>query len=175
MTSSPIPNPASLDGEKGYSLPPQRTAARVGAEQGSKRLLEAYDRYRDKYGPPRPVQSCRHKVSFAGYDLHRLLRPSFGLTVAVIQREVADYFHIPRGEMTSARRVRAVARPRQIAMYLSRELTKQSFGEIGRRFGCRDHTTVLHACRQIDRLRATLPEVENDIQQITARLRARRW
>jgi chromosomal replication initiator protein len=77
--------------------------------------------------------------------------------------------------MTSARRVRAVARPRQIAMYLSRELTKQSFGEIGRRFGCRDHTTVLHACRQIDRLRATLPEVENDIQQITARLRARRW
>lgn len=76
------------------------------------------------------------------------------IPVATIQKLVAGHFNIPLKEMTSKRRAREVVRPRQVAMYLSKQLTRQSLPEIGRRFGGRDHTTVLHAVRQIEKLRA---------------------
>lgn len=78
-------------------------------------------------------------------------RPYEG-TISRIQRAVAEHFGIALIEMTSARRSREVARPRQIAMYLARELTACSYPEIGRRFGNRDHTTVIHAVRTIEGL-----------------------
>ena len=65
--------------------------------------------------------------------------------------------------MVSARRAREVARPRQIAMYLAKQLTPRSLPEIGRRFGGRDHTTVIHAVRQIEKLRASDSEIDHDV------------
>ena len=87
------------------------------------------------------------------------------ITVSEIQERVADKFHIPLGDMKSSRRAREVARPRQVAMYLSKRFTRQSLPEIGRRFGNRDHTTVLHACRQVEKLMGEDPELH---QAVTA-------
>ena len=92
--------------------------------------------------------------------------------IAEIQRRVADHYRVRLAEMTSARRSREVARPRQIAMYLSRQLTPRSLPEIGRRFGGRDHTTVIHAIRQIEKLRAGDNELDRDIMQLEAELAA---
>ena len=76
------------------------------------------------------------------------------LTVDRIQRAVCDEFRVTLTDMTSKRRARIIARPRQVAMYLSKKLTKRSLPDIGRRFGGRDHTTVMHAVKRIDELRA---------------------
>lgn len=71
-----------------------------------------------------------------------------------IQRVVAQHFNVPRNEMLSNRRTRTVVRPRQIAMYLSKIMTPRSLPEIGRRFGGRDHTTVLHAVRKVEEMKS---------------------
>ena len=73
--------------------------------------------------------------------------------ISEIQYAVAQHFGVPMIEMVSHRRARRVARPRQVAMYLSRELTPLSLPAIGRHFGNRDHTTVMHACRRIEGLK----------------------
>ena len=75
------------------------------------------------------------------------------ISIDEIQTQVAEHYRIRKAEMTSARRAREVARPRQVAMYLSKQLTPKSLPDIGRRFGGRDHTTVIHAVRQIEKLR----------------------
>jgi chromosomal replication initiator protein len=86
--------------------------------------------------------------------LHDLLRShDRRVTIEEIQKRVAEHFNIRVADMHSARRARAVARPRQVAMYLSKQLTARSLPEIGRKFGGRDHTTVMHAVRKIDELR----------------------
>jgi len=77
------------------------------------------------------------------------------ITIEEIQKKVAEHFSIRLAEMHSARRARVVARPRQIAMYLAKQLTSRSLPEIGRKFGGRDHTTVMHAVRKIEELRET--------------------
>jgi chromosomal replication initiator protein len=74
------------------------------------------------------------------------------VTIDEIQRRVAEHFNIKMVEMTSSRRARVVARPRQVAMYLAKQLTQRSLPEIGRKFGGRDHTTVMHAVRKIEEL-----------------------
>jgi len=74
------------------------------------------------------------------------------ITIDEIQRKVAEHYNIRLSDMHSARRARQVARPRQVAMYLSKQLTARSLPEIGRKFGGRDHTTVMHAVRKIDEL-----------------------
>jgi chromosomal replication initiator protein len=71
------------------------------------------------------------------------------VTIEEIQRKVAEHWNIRLTDMSSARRARAVARPRQVAMYLAKQLTSRSLPEIGRKFGNRDHTTVMHACKSI--------------------------
>jgi chromosomal replication initiator protein len=87
--------------------------------------------------------------------LHDLLRAyDRRVTVEDIQRQVAAHFQIRLADMHSARRSRAVARPRQVAMYLAKQLTQHSLPDIGRQFGGRDHTTVLHAVKRIDELRS---------------------
>jgi chromosomal replication initiator protein len=75
------------------------------------------------------------------------------VTIENIQRTVADYCKIRYSDLLSKRRSRSVARPRQLAMALAKELTNHSLPEIGEAFGGRDHTTVLHACRKIQELR----------------------
>ncbi len=85
-------------------------------------------------------------------------------TIEEIQKRVAEHFNIRMSDMHSARRARAVARPRQVAMYLAKQLTTRSLPEIGRKFGGRDHTTVMHAVRQIDKLRADDISLSEDIE-----------
>ena len=76
------------------------------------------------------------------------------VTIEEIQKRVAEHWNIRLADMSSARRARAVARPRQVAMYLSKQLTSRSLPEIGRRFGNRDHTTVMHAVSRVTELMA---------------------
>ncbi|WP_417830123.1 chromosomal replication initiator protein DnaA [Thalassospira sp.] len=96
--------------------------------------------------------------------LHDVLRASERrVSIEEIQKRVAEHFNIKVSDMHSARRARAVARPRQVAMYLSKQLTTHSLPEIGRKFGGRDHTTVMHAVRKIEELHGTDPSLSEDI------------
>jgi chromosomal replication initiation ATPase DnaA len=92
------------------------------------------------------------------------------ISIDEIQTQVAEHYRIRKAEMTSARRAREVARPRQVAMYLSKQLTPKSLPDIGRRFGGRDHTTVIHAVKQIEKLRAADAELDADIRLLTRQL-----
>jgi chromosomal replication initiator protein len=85
------------------------------------------------------------------------------ITIENIQKTVADYYKIKVAEMYSKKRSRNFARPRQIAMALARELTNHSFPEIGEAFGSRHHTTVMHACDEIEQLRLNDPSITRDI------------
>ncbi|MEK9661947.1 MAG: chromosomal replication initiator protein DnaA, partial [Alphaproteobacteria bacterium] len=97
--------------------------------------------------------------------LHDLLRANDRrVTIEEIQKRVAEHFNIRLADMHSARRARAVARPRQVAMYLAKQLTSRSLPEIGRKFGGRDHTTVMHAVRKVDELRATDSAFSEDVE-----------
>ncbi len=97
--------------------------------------------------------------------LHDLLKSNKRrITIDDIQKQVSDHYGIQTSEMSSARRSRVVARPRQVAMYLAKQLTNRSLPEIGRKFGGRDHTTVMHATKKIDQLLATDSALEKDIQ-----------
>ena len=86
------------------------------------------------------------------------------VTIDDIQRKVAEHFNIKLGEMTSDRRARAVARPRQVAMYLAKLLTTRSLPQIGRKFGGRDHTTVMHAVKKIEELVASDRALAEDVE-----------
>ncbi len=88
------------------------------------------------------------------------------ITIEQIQRVVVEHFRIRMADMHSARRARAVARPRQIAMYLAKQLTPRSLPEIGKMFGGRDHTTVMHAVRRVDELRAADAAFNDDIENL---------
>jgi chromosomal replication initiator protein len=83
-----------------------------------------------------------------------------------IKRTVAEYYKIKSSDLLSKRRSRSVARPRQVAMALSKELTNHSLPEIGDAFGGRDHTTVLHACRKIKELRETNTDIREDYKNL---------
>ena len=89
-----------------------------------------------------------------------------------IQRTVAEYYKIKLSDLLSARRSRSVARPRQLAMALAKELTNHSLPEIGDSFGGRDHTTVLHACRKIKELRDSDPDMHEDYKNLYRSLSA---
>ena len=86
------------------------------------------------------------------------------VTIEDIQKRVAEHFNIRLADMHSARRARAVARPRQVAMYLAKQLTARSLPEIGRKFGGRDHTTVMHAVRKVEELRSTDNSFNEDVE-----------
>ncbi|HVF65155.1 MAG TPA: chromosomal replication initiator protein DnaA [Casimicrobiaceae bacterium] len=94
------------------------------------------------------------------------------ISIENIQKTVADYYKIRVTDMHSKKRTRALARPRQIAMYLAKELTQLSLPEIGQNFGGRDHTTVLHACRTIAKLRETHSEINHDVNFLLQVLRS---
>jgi len=94
------------------------------------------------------------------------------ISIENIQKTVADYYKIRISDMHSKKRSRAVARPRQVAMALAKELTQMSLPEIGSNFGGRDHTTVLHACRQVAKLRESMPDMNHDVNFLLQVLRS---
>ena len=102
--------------------------------------------------------------------LHRVAKNE--ISIAKIQKQVADFYNITQGDILGKKRVKQIVMPRQIAMYLSRELTDSSLPKIGNEFGCKDHTTVLHA---IDKIEAELKkdtDLQNDITILKAKLRS---
>jgi chromosomal replication initiator protein len=106
-------------------------------------------------------------------ELHDLLRSrERRVTIEEIQRRVAEHFNVRFAEMTSSRRARVVARPRQVAMYLSKQLTSRSLPEIGRKFGGRDHTTVMHAVRRIEELKDIDPVLAEDVELLRRMLQS---
>jgi chromosomal replication initiator protein len=88
------------------------------------------------------------------------------VTVENIQKTVAEYYKIRVADLLSKRRSRSIARPRQVAMALAKELTSHSLPEIGDAFGGRDHTTVLHACKRIKELRESETRVGEDYSNL---------
>ena len=86
------------------------------------------------------------------------------LTIEEIQRKVAEHYNIRLSDMIGPKRMRNIARPRQVAMYLSKQLTPRSLPEIGRRFGGRDHTTIMHGVRKIEELMAGDSQLADDLQ-----------
>jgi len=97
--------------------------------------------------------------------LHDLLRANDRrVTIEEIQKQVASHFNIRTSDMHSARRARSVARPRQVAMYLAKQLTTRSLPEIGRKFGGRDHTTVMHAVKKVEELREHDSSFAEDVE-----------
>lgn len=97
--------------------------------------------------------------------------PERRITVDEIQKTVSEHFNLKQADLLSERRTRSVARPRQIAMYLCKQHTTRSYPDIGRRFGGRDHTTVLHGVRKIDSLLATDEQIARDVETLTRKLR----
>lgn len=92
------------------------------------------------------------------------------ITIDEIQRTVCQFYRVDRTEMASKRRARAVVRPRQVAMYLAKVLTPRSYPEIGRKFGGRDHSTVIHAVRLIEDLRTRDADMDGDVRSLLRQL-----
>jgi chromosomal replication initiator protein len=88
------------------------------------------------------------------------------LTIEEIQRRVAEYYNIRLSDMIGPKRLRNIARPRQVAMYLAKQMTTRSLPEIGRRFGGRDHTTIMHGVRKIEELMVTESQLVDDLQML---------
>ena len=106
-------------------------------------------------------------TEFAEETLRDLLAThAQAVTIPNIQKITAEYFNVRLQDLLSKRRVRSLARPRQIAMTLSKELTEHSLPEIGEAFGGRDHTTVLHACKTIRKFIETDPRMRQDFEQL---------
>jgi chromosomal replication initiator protein len=122
--------------------------ARVGAEVARLTLDEAQSILR-------PHLSCNERK----------------VTVDMIQKAVAEHYNLKQADLISERRARAVARPRQVAMWLAKQITTRSLPDIGRRFGGRDHTTVLHAVRRIEALKAEDAAIARDLDVLLRKLR----
>ena len=86
------------------------------------------------------------------------------VTVEEIQRKVAEHYNVRLSDLIGPKRLRTIARPRQVAMYLAKHMTTRSLPEIGRRFGGRDHTTILHGVRKVEQLRAEDSQLSEDLE-----------
>jgi chromosomal replication initiator protein len=109
-------------------------------------------------------------------EAQAILRPHLScnerrVTVDMIQKTVAEHYSLKQADLISERRARAVARPRQVAMWLAKQITTRSLPDIGRRFGGRDHTTVLHAVRRIEALKAEDAVLARDVDALMRKLR----
>ena len=94
------------------------------------------------------------------------------VTVEEIQRKVSEYYNIRMSDIIGPKRLRSYARPRQVAMYLCKQLTSRSLPEIGRRFGGRDHTTVMHGVRRIEELKTIDGQIAEDVEMLRRSLEA---
>ena len=131
--------------------------------EGALKRVIAYSRFS---GLPISVEVCREALK----DL--LAVQNRQISIDNIQRTVADYYKIKVSEMYSKKRTRNIARPRQVAMALAKELTQLSLPDIGEAFGGRDHTTVLHACRKIAELKLDNHEITRDFNTLLQVLRS---
>jgi len=109
-------------------------------------------------------------------EVQAILRPHLRagekrITIDDIQKATSEHYGMKQADLLSERRNRAIARPRQAAMWLAKQLTTRSLPDIGRRFGGRDHTTVLHAVRRIEALRVDDPVLNQDLETLTRKLR----
>lgn len=112
-------------------------------------------------------------IEFAESVLGEALRGSQRrITIDEIQKAVSSHFDVKQLDLVSQRRAVAIARPRQIAMYLAKRLTTRSLPEIGRKFGNRDHSTVIHAVRRIEELRGTDSEIDTAVRSLMRQLEA---
>lgn len=125
--------------------------------EGALKRVIAYSRFNNT---PMTLASARDALK----DLLAVLNRQ--VSIENIQKTVADYYKIKVSEMYSKKRFRSIARPRQVAMALAKELTQQSLPEIGESFGGRDHTTVLHACRKVAELRESDQDFSRDYAQL---------
>lgn len=142
---------AKADREGMRNVPPRvfeflahKITSNVRELEGALNRLHAYS---NLVGRPITLESAQDVLA----DLLRAHERR--ITIEDIQKKVAEHYNIRLSDMQSARRARAIARPRQVAMYLAKQLTSRSLPEIGRKFGGRDHTTVMHAVRKIEELR----------------------
>jgi chromosomal replication initiator protein len=141
-----------LPGEVAFFIA-KRIRSNVRELEGALRRVVANSRFTQ-----RPID-----LEFAKEALRDLLAVQARLvSIENIQKTVAEYFKIRVGDLLSKRRSRSIARPRQIAMALAKELTNHSLPEIGDAFGGRDHTTVLHGCRRVDGLRESDKRIDDD-------------
>jgi chromosomal replication initiator protein len=121
------------------------------------------------------ISGRRITVELANEVLEDLFPAGEGvLSIAVIQSEVCRYYGVTLDEMNGDKRTRRIVRPRQVAMYLSRELTDSSLPAIGRAFGGRDHTTVMYAVQKVASQMGGEGEVLTAVQALTGRLTGRR-
>ena len=113
-------------------------------------------------------------MELAEREMRDLIRPSDQKRVKIedIQRVVARHYNVSRGDLLSARRTANVVRPRQVAMYLAKTMTLRSLPEIGRRFGGRDHTTVLHAVRKIELLIGNDQSLADEVESLKRQLQS---
>lgn len=135
----------------------QRLSSSVRELEGALNRLVAYAQLTD----------AKIDMDFALETLGEVLRGAQKrVTIDEIQRAVSAYFDLKPLDLVSARRARVVARPRQIAMYLAKRLTTRSLPEIGRKFGGRDHSTVIHAVRRIEELRGQDGEIDQAVRRL---------
>ncbi|MDC3114102.1 chromosomal replication initiator protein DnaA [Alphaproteobacteria bacterium] len=114
------------------------------------------------------IQDSEISVDLVKDVLKDLLRTnSRKITIDEIQKKVVEHYNIKLSDMHSPRRSRSVARPRQVAMYLAKSITTRSLPEIGRKFGGRDHTTVIHAIKTIEEIMVNDPNLAEDIELLT--------
>ena len=114
------------------------------------------------------IQDSEISVDLVKDVLRDLLRTnSRKITIDEIQKKVVEHYNIKLSDMHSPRRSRSVARPRQVAMYLAKSITTRSLPEIGRKFGGRDHTTVIHAIKTIEEIMVNDPNLAEDIELLT--------
>ena len=129
--------------------------------EGALNRLSAYS---SLFGMPVTIDTVHEVLS----DLLRA--SSVQISIDAIQREVARYYNIRQTEMHSKRRARSIVRPRQVAMYLAKNLTNCSYPQIGSRFGDRDHTTVMHAVRKVEDMIAEDKQFSDDVSMIRSLL-----
>ncbi|MGE0734352.1 MAG: chromosomal replication initiator protein DnaA [Alphaproteobacteria bacterium] len=151
---------AKADG-KGVAIPPKvleflahKITANIRVLEGALNRIVAHAQLVGREITLESTQEALHDVLRAN-DRH--------VTIEEIQKRVCEHYNLRMADMHTARRARAVARPRQVAMYLAKQLTVRSLPEIGRKFGGRDHTTVMHAVRKIEELRSLDNGISEDL------------
>ena len=153
---------ADMEKRRPRSALPDAVLERVAQElDGSPRellgVLMKLATYADLTGKPVTAEVAGEAIG------SRAVHGDRRVTIEEIQKKTAEFYKLDIRELHSTRRARRVARPRQVAMFLARELTSRSLPDIGRRFGGRDHTTVLHACRRIEELCKSDPVFQQEV------------
>jgi chromosomal replication initiator protein len=140
----------------------QNVRSNVRELEGALKRVVAYARFSNQSITMELVKEALKDILAAG---------NRQVTIETIQKTVADYYKIKLSDMHSKKRSRDIARPRQVAMTLAKELTSLSLPNIGDAFGGRDHTTVLHACKTIAEMRGNDSEIAHDYDTLLAMLR----